>query len=190
MKKKALDPKRALFVQEYLKDLNATQAAIRAGYSKKTANKNASRLMVNEGIQKAIAKAQAARAERVEITLDEWLRELKIVGFSDLSHYIEIDPDTGSIRARAFDEASMPKNASRALESITEVRTIHESANGEQSVVNSRITFKLHSKMDALDKIGKHLGFFEKDNAQKVPQIFGVEYPDADPAQPTGENPK
>ena len=152
-----MNDKHKRFIQEYLIDLNATQAAIRAGYSKKTADVQGSRLLGNAKIAKAIQKAKEATAKRLEITHDEWLGELKLIGFSDLANHIEIDSDTGAIRAKGLNE--MPENTSRALESITEIRTIHENAKGDQTVINDRVTFKLHSKIEALKTIGKHLGF-------------------------------
>ena len=79
-----LTPKQSTFVAEYLVDLNATQAAIRAGYSEKTANEQGSRLLANVKITDAIADAMANRAERTEITQDRVLRELARLGFSDL----------------------------------------------------------------------------------------------------------
>lgn len=86
---KSLTPKHALFVREYLVDLNATQAAIRAGYSPKTANKNVSRLMVNEGIQKAIAVGQEEIKRASKITEEEIdAREACLLRFNpaDLYH--------------------------------------------------------------------------------------------------------
>ena len=67
---KKLTPKQQRFVDEYLIDLNATQAAIRAGYSEKTAQQTGSRLLLNVVIQAAIAKAQEKRSERTEISQD------------------------------------------------------------------------------------------------------------------------
>ena len=67
------------FVDEYLKDLNATQAAIRAGYAAKTANANAARMMVNDGIQEAIEARQQTRVERVELEQDWVVNELRKV---------------------------------------------------------------------------------------------------------------
>ena len=61
-------PKQARFVEEYLVDLNATQAAIRAGYSKKTARQVASENLTKPDIQEAIAAAQDDRSERTGIT--------------------------------------------------------------------------------------------------------------------------
>lgn len=69
-----LTDKQTAFVREYLVDLNATQAAIRAGYSERTANKQAGRLLVNVGIREAIEKARAKRARRVEVKAEDVLR--------------------------------------------------------------------------------------------------------------------
>ncbi len=71
-----LKPKQERFCQEYIIDLNATQAAIRAGYSKKTANANVTRLMVNDGIQDRIAELTAKQNKRTEIDADFVLKEL------------------------------------------------------------------------------------------------------------------
>jgi phage terminase small subunit len=156
----ALNPKQQCFITEYLVDKNATQAAIRSGYSRKTACEQAYDLLRKPQIAKAIKKALAAQEKRVGITKDEWLRELKIIGFSDLANHIKITKDTGAICAKSFSE--MPKDTRRALESITEIRTIHEDAKGEQSVVNERVTFKLHPKIKALEDIGDHFGWLGK----------------------------
>ena len=69
-----LTDKQTAFVREYLVDLNATQAAIRAGYSERTANAQAGRLLANGGIREAIENAQAKRARRVEIKAEDVLR--------------------------------------------------------------------------------------------------------------------
>ncbi len=72
-----LTPKQARFVEEYLLDLNATQAAIRAGYSKKTANEQGAQLLAKLSIRQAVAEAQAIRSKRTEITQDEVIEGLK-----------------------------------------------------------------------------------------------------------------
>lgn len=73
----ALTAKQARFVAEYLVDLNATQAAIRAGYSEKTANQAGPRLLVNVGISAAVAAKQAKIAKKVEITVESLAGELE-----------------------------------------------------------------------------------------------------------------
>lgn len=74
-----LNAKQALFVREYLVDLNATQAAIRAGYSAKTAGVQGHDLLKKPEIQQAIAAAQQARSRRTEITADYVLTNLQEV---------------------------------------------------------------------------------------------------------------
>jgi len=69
-----LSPKQKMFVKEYLVDLNATQAAIRAGYSAKTANAAAGRLLTKVSVAAAIQAAKAERAERLEIKADDVLK--------------------------------------------------------------------------------------------------------------------
>lgn len=71
-----MTPKQTRFVEEYLVDLNGTQAAIRAGYSPHTANEQAARLLANASIREAIEQAQAKRSRRTAITADWVLRKL------------------------------------------------------------------------------------------------------------------
>ena len=74
-----LTPRQQRFVDEYLVDLNGTQAAIRAGYSVSGARAHACKLLTNANIQAAISAAQAARQERTELTADEVIRDLREV---------------------------------------------------------------------------------------------------------------
>lgn len=72
-----LSPKQARFVAEYLKDQNATQAAIRAGYSKKTAAQQGSRLLMNVEVARAVGQKQERVAKKAEVTVDTLARELE-----------------------------------------------------------------------------------------------------------------
>ena len=78
--KDELTAKQARFVQEYLIDLNATQAAIRAGYSKRTAYSQGQRLLKKVEIQKVIQDAKDRRADRTEITQDKVLKNIVRIG--------------------------------------------------------------------------------------------------------------
>lgn len=71
----SLTAKQARFVEEYLIDLNATQAAIRAGYSEKTARQSGAENLSKPDIAEAIAEAQAKRSERTKIDADYVLRQ-------------------------------------------------------------------------------------------------------------------
>lgn len=73
----ALTPKQKRFASEYLIDLNATQAAIRAGYSQKTANEQGARLLANASVQAAISEAMEKRERRTQITQDYVLSGIK-----------------------------------------------------------------------------------------------------------------
>ena len=81
----ALTPRQEAFVNEYLIDLNATQAAIRAGYSKKTADKQATQLLGKTSISQAIQAAMDERKERTEITQDRVIKEIAKYAFKDAS---------------------------------------------------------------------------------------------------------
>ena len=80
-----LTAKQERFCTEYIIDLNATQAAIRAGYSSKTANRIASENLSKPDIQRKIQELQQERAERTEITQDKVLKELAGIGFAPIT---------------------------------------------------------------------------------------------------------
>ena len=174
MAKAKLTAKQEQFCQEYLIDLNATQAAIRAGYAEKTARTIAAQNLAKLNIDNRIQELQAKRAERVEINADDVVKELAILAFSDLQNYITIGADSGAIQALGFED--MPLNASRALESIQEDRAIKESNDGDQVIIYDKIKFKTHSKIKALELLGKHFGMFnEKKDDEKAPvNIYNI----------------
>ena len=74
-----LNPKQSRFVEEYLVDLNATQAAIRAGYSEKTANRTGPENLSKPVIADAIQIAQAERSARTQITVDKVLTDIELI---------------------------------------------------------------------------------------------------------------
>jgi phage terminase small subunit len=179
---KKLTPRQRLFVHEYLIDLNATQAARRARYKKP--HVQGSRLLANISVAAAIAKAMKKREEKTGITQTRVLEELAIIGFSDLKNHLEINEDTGAIRAKSFEE--MPGNSSRALEMIREDRMIREDSKGEDSIINEKVTFKLHSKIPALELLGKHLGMFKEPIDLKANVIYRIIYDKTQKAQKNG----
>lgn len=143
-----LTAKQQRFVDEYLIDLNATQAAIRAGYSPQTAqeqgSQNLSKLMVSEAIDKALA----ARSRRTGITQDRVLRELAKVAFVNANDVI--DPDSATVRADATEEDLACIQAVKVKTSESEM-----GSSAEREI-------KLYDKMRALEMLGKHLGLFDK----------------------------
>lgn len=84
-----LNAKQLCFVREYLVDLNATQAAIRAGYSERTANEQGARLLANVSVQAEIQKGMAEREKRTEITQDMVLRRWWDIAIADPNELIQ-----------------------------------------------------------------------------------------------------
>src|SRR5947209_15849915 len=86
------DDRRRRFIDEYPVDLNATEAAKRAGYSAKTARQQGQRLLSNVDIRQAIDAKLLARSDRTQITSDSVLAELAKVAFSDMRRFAEWGP--------------------------------------------------------------------------------------------------
>lgn len=149
---RALTPKQAAFVREYLIDLNGTQAAIRAGYSERTANEQAARLLANVSVSKAVADAQAKRADRLEITADRVLAELAKIGFADMR-------DVASWGETVVDEDGKPIHGVK-LVSSDRLTDSAAAAISEIAETPAGLRIKLHDKRAALVDIGKHLGMF------------------------------
>ena len=134
------------FVEEYLVDLNATQAAIRAGYSVKTASEQGARLLANVKVQSKIAKEMAERSKRTGINQDRVVMELARIAFVNPQNLI--NPEDASVRPDATDDDLA------CIQSV-KVKTM-DGAKG--SSVEREI--KLNDKMKALELLGKHLGMW------------------------------
>lgn len=143
-----LTPKQAAFVQEYLKDLNATQACIRAGYSKNGADVTGSQLLVNPRIRVALETALKDREARTQITQDRVLREFARIAFLDPR---KLFSDDGSpLRITDLDD-----DTAAAVIGL-DVATI---GNGDVGIGEVQ-KIKLADKVQALTQVGRHLGMF------------------------------
>lgn len=164
----ALNAKQQRFCDEYLIDLNGTQAAIRAGYSPKTANEQASQLLAKLSTQEYISEKQKEISKNTGITVELVLNELKKIGFSNVQDYIE---EGNSIT----DITTIDRDKAAAVSSIKKSTTVFgdEKTGGTKDVVE----FKLWDKVSALEKLGKHLGMFKDqvDITSKGDKI-GVDY--------------
>lgn len=143
-----LPAKRARFVEEYLIDLDATKSALRVGYSKKTAGPQGRRLLRFVPVKQAIEAGKLEISERNKDKFEEGMEELRVVAFSDIKDYVTVDPLTGAIQCKGFED--MPEGSSRAIEVIQEDRVIRESADGNSILLNDKRKFKLHGKVQAL----------------------------------------
>jgi len=142
----ALTVKQKRFIEEYLIDLNATQAAIRAGYSAKNADKIGSQLLGKTRVAAAIKQAMAERSRRTGISQDRVLRELAKVAFINATDVINMDDAT--IRGDANREDTA------AIASV-KVKTIPTESG---DIVEREV--KTYDKIKALELLGKHLGMF------------------------------
>ena len=145
-KRGGLTPKQARFVEEYMVDVNATQAAIRAGYSKKTARLIGCENLTKPDIAAAILEAQNRLSERTASITDDVMKELGLLGFANAGDYFDWGPDGVTLKAKA----DLTREQMAAVAEVSWTKTEH----------GGTIRLKLHDKRSALVDIGKHLGMF------------------------------
>lgn len=162
----ALSPKQEKFCQEYVVDLNGTQALIRAGYSEKTAKEQASALLTKLNIKARIKHLQDRLAEKTGVTAERIIAELAKCGFSNVQDFLN---DGNGIK----DISKVPREHAAAVESIKNVSTEYQAKDGKK-ITKTVVTFSLTDKISALEKLGRHVGIFEKDNKQKESRITMV----------------
>lgn len=141
-----LTDKQAAFVAEYLVDLNATQAAIRAGYSERTAYRIGAELLQKTSVAEAIAAGQAKRAQRVEITADRVVAELAKIAFADPRDLMEWGPDGVKLKA----SADLTEEQAASVAEVSETTTKD----------GGSLKLKKHDKVKALELLGRHMGMF------------------------------
>lgn len=157
----ALTAKQQRFVDEYLKDLNATQAAIRAGYSKKTAASIGQENLTKPEIAKALKGAMQGRSERTAITQDMVLRELAKIGFSDIRKVVRWgETEVRMVDGEEGEAEDMVPYHGLALIDSSEIDDETAGAIAEVSQGRDGLKVKLHDKKGALVDIGRHLGMF------------------------------
>lgn len=139
--RKTLTDRQRRFVAEYLIDLNAVQAAIRAGYSKTSARVNAFMILRRPGVMEDVQKAMDERARRTNISQDHVLEELAAIAFCDPAEI-------------ASAHLSCPADIERLPKRVrSTIAGWGWNARGDFMV-------KLHKKLPALEMLAKHLGLF------------------------------
>src|ERR671919_587981 len=154
---RSLGERQQRFVDEYICDLNATQAAIRAGYSSRTAKAQGSRLLTNADIQRAVTARMAARSNRTEVAADRVLLEIARLGFSDLRRIFHQDG-----RLKRPDE--WDDDTAAAISSV-EIVT-RDLGDGVVEYVRK---VKLWDKGKALEQLSKHLGLYRDQGPSERP---------------------
>ena len=157
---KKLTAKQAKFIDEYLVDLNGTQAAIRAGYSKKTAAVIASQFLIKLNIQAAIAKRREQIRKKVLITQEGVIQRYMMLCDYSIDDFFN---DDGTMKN--FSE--IPKEKLYAIGGFKQSkRTLTKT---DEEIITDRIKeFKLPSKRLVLDSLAKHLGMFDPKNQPPI----------------------
>jgi phage terminase small subunit len=153
-----LTPKQKRFVDEYLIDLNASQAAIRAGFSPKTSRFIGYRLLTVPKIKEALRVAQEDLSRRTEVTQERVIAELAIIALSNIGDVVSWGPEGVSVKSN--DELSP--------EILASIADVSKSGGKEGGMVRVR----LYDKLKALELLGKHLGLFEEKIEIGVRPIF------------------
>lgn len=152
--------KQQRFVEEYFKDFNATQAAIRAGYSVRNADKIGSELLGKTGVSCAIQEHMAAVSVRTGINAERILREYARLAFTDIRDIVTFGPKGVQVK----DSGTLSADDAAAISEISEV-----TFKGKKT-----ITVKLYPKQAALDMLAKRLGLMTGDEARRVaPALLG-----------------
>lgn len=161
-----LTAKQQRFVDEYLIDLNATQAAIRAGYSEKNADKIGSELLGKTRVAEYILRRKKDRIERTEITQDMVLRELANIAFSNAADYASVIEKQAMIEVEGnmipiLDEDGEPVMYRTVEPALTENLT-DEQKRALAVIKKGRDGFEVkpYDKLRALELLGRHLGMW------------------------------
>ena len=158
-----LTDKQRQFVDEYIIDFNATQAAIRAGYSEKTAKTTAAQNLSKRNIQEALQKAIQGRSDRTQIRQDDVIKEWAKIAFYDPRDFFDENKKLKDITE--LDESSA---AAIAGMDVTQ-RCVGTKDDPEWETITK---IKLVDKKGALDSVAKHLGMFvdktQNENTGKI----------------------
>lgn len=186
----------ALFVAEYLIDMNATRAAIRCGYAANSAAVTASRLMKEPWVKAELRRALKERKKRLKLTAERFDQELAKIAFANMQDYITVN-DEGDVH---LDFSAMDRDQAAAVQEITSEVYLEAAPDAEgdddveeslepqalggalkrrklQTVNVKRTKFKLHSKTQALLLVGKRLKLlkdFEVEHSGKVTVVMDL----------------
>jgi phage terminase small subunit len=153
-----LNPKQKLFVAEYLKDKNGKQAAIRAGYSPKTAEVQASRLLSVAKVRTVVDESLEKLHKKLDISAERIREELARIAFADMADHVSVGTE-GEVRIKPFDE--MPEGSSRSISGIKEKRRILSTDSGD-TILEATLEYKHHDKVRALELLGKDQNMFKE----------------------------
>lgn len=141
-----LTPKQKLFCKYYLISLNATDAAIKAGYSKKTANRIGTENLSKPVIREYLESQMKKREEKLDITADKVINEIAKLAFANTTDILEITDHGVVIK-------DLTKLDTSCISSAEEVF--------DKEGMRLGVKIKLHDKTKNLELLGRHLGLFK-----------------------------
>ena len=150
-----LNPKQKRFCEEYIVDLNAAQAYIRAGYTKNGAKASASRLLADVNVSTYVAELKDKATKKAGITIERVLEELALLAFSDPAKLF-------NSHGQLIPVNELPEEVSRTISEVT--TTVRMMGRGEDAEPYETTKIKQHDKKGSLDMCLKHLGGYDKDN--------------------------
>lgn len=165
-----LTDKQKRFVEEYLVDLNATQAAIRAGYSQNRASEIGYQLLQKTTVQEAIEAAMTERSSRTEITQDRVLEELAAIAFSNGTDFARVV--SREAPTTVVDDEGNPQQVTGLVQAVRILDTDSIEPKKRAAIAGIKegkfgIEVKSYDKVKALELLGRHLGMFMgKDTTQ------------------------
>lgn len=174
-----LTEKQKRFYEEYLVDFNATAAYVRAGYSAKSASTNAGKLLVNPVGQAYLSSLRKRQTEGTEVTIERTLQEISRIAFCDITQILEFDNESLTLK----DSNKLPKDVTRAIESVSVQKTFGPGEDGGMSIKKSA---KMHNKMSALNLLADYFGIRDDFNkARATLRRYGINMVE-DSEQPLG----
>ena len=150
-----LTAKQIRFVDEYMVDFNATQAAIRAGYKAKTAHVIGAENLRKPKIAEEIARRQKDLQRRTEVTQERVVKELARIAFANIADYIHVETQT-----RTKDDGT---EVTYQTVMFSETQELSADQRAALAVVKQSVNgfeLKLHDKIKALELLGRHIGMF------------------------------
>jgi phage terminase small subunit len=148
-----LTGKQKLFVEEYLVDLNASRAAVRAGYQGKWAGNCGRRNLAKPHVRAAIDEAQAPRLAEIDLDARRVLAELARIAQANVLDYMRFDAEGESV----VDFRRLDRERASVLSEV-----VVEEFKPAKGATRRKLRFRLHDKLAALDKLAKHYGLYKE----------------------------
>ena len=150
-----LTRKQIAFCNEYLIDYNATQAALRAGYSKRAAPSQGSTLLHNQKVQVFLDKRRDQILKVTDVNTERVVRELANIAFSNVTDFVKVDKNSVTLT----DWSLLSKEQTACIESVCQTKEGYR--------------LKLYSKPAAIEQLGKYLNMFNREPEVPVePDLF------------------